>query len=200
MRSGGKREQEFDAGLVDAAGRLILEGGYDALAPADAAAAAGVDGELPSQWDLFVAVIRADEDRFNAIVQKAVAGAETAGTKLLSLIEMCVVDYDWSYWIELWSLAARDERARALNEALDQPFRGQILALIEEGKSTGEFDESVDPELAALAIATLIDALAVEVTLGDDTVSPNYMLGATASVASRLLGAELKLRGRGDDV
>ena len=111
MRSGGMREQEFDARLVDAAGRLILERGYERLAPADAAAAAGVDGEPPSQWDLFVAVIRADEDHFNAIVDKAVAGAETPGAKLLSLIEMCVIDYDWSYWIELWSLA-RPRRAR----------------------------------------------------------------------------------------
>ena len=68
------------------------------------------------------------------------------------------------------------------------------------GGTTGEFDSNVDPKSAALAIATLIDALAVEVTLGDDTVSPNYMLGATASVASRLLGADLKLRGTGDDV
>jgi BetI-type transcriptional repressor, C-terminal len=200
MRSGGMREQELDSRLVDAAGRLILERGYERLMPADAAAAAGVDGELPSQWDLFVAVIRADEDHFNAIVDRAVAGAETPGAKLLSLIEMCVVDYDWSYWIELWSLAVRDERARALNETLDQPFRSKIRALIEEGKGTGEFGEDVDPESATLAIATLIDALAVEATLGDDTVSPNYMLGATASVASRLLGTELKLRGRGDDV
>ena len=48
----------------------------------------------------------------------------------------------------------------------------------------------------ALSISTLIDALAVEATLGDDTVSPNFMLGASASVAGRLLGAELKLRER----
>ena len=37
----------------------------------------------------------------------------------------------------------------------------------------------------------------MEATLGDDTVSPNYMLGASASVASRLLGADLKIRGTG---
>ncbi len=200
MRSGGEREQEFDSRLVDAAGRLILEKGYERLAPADAAAAAGVDGELPSQWDLFVAVIRADENHFNAIVDRAVAGAETPGAKLLTLIEMCVVDYDWSYWIELWSLALRDDRARALRETLDRPLRTKIEALIEGGKATGEFDESVEPRSTTLAIATLIDALAVEATLGDDTVSPNYMLDATASVASRLLGTELKLRGTGDDV
>jgi AcrR family transcriptional regulator len=200
MRSGGEREQEFDSRLVDAAGRLIHERGYERLSPADAAAAAGVSGDLPSQWDLFVAVIRADEDQFNAIVDRAVAGADSPGAKLLSLIEMCVVDYDWGYWIELWGLAVRDERARAVRETLDQPFRSKIRALIEEGKASGEFDEDVDPETATLAIATLIDALAVEATLGDDTVSPNYMFGATASVASRLLGTELKLRGTADDV
>jgi BetI-type transcriptional repressor, C-terminal len=200
MRSGGEREYAIDPRLVDAAGRLILDKGFEGLSPSEAAAAAGngVVDELPSAWDLFVAVIREDEDRFNAIVDSATAGAEKAGAKLLGVIETCVTDYDWSYWIELWSLATRDQRARELREDLDRPFRSKIEALVEEGRASGEFDADVEPASTALAIATLIDALAVEVTLGDDTVSPNYMLGATASVASRLLGAELKLRGRDD--
>ena len=82
MRSGGIHEQEFDDRLFDAAGRLILERGYDGFAPADAGVAAGVDGELPSRWDLFVAVVARDEERFNEIVDLAVAGAATPGAKL----------------------------------------------------------------------------------------------------------------------
>ena len=63
-----------------------------------------------------------------------------AEQKLLSLIEMCVIDYDWSYWIELWSLALRDERARDLREELDRGFRSRLESLIGGGRESGEFD------------------------------------------------------------
>lgn len=200
MRRGGVPEHELDERLLDAAEALIRARGYERLSPAEAASKAGLEleGEPPSEWDLFAGVMERDEARFNAIVDAALAEAEAPGTRLLALIEACVVEYDWSYWIELWSLALRDERAKQLREKLDAEFRTQIAELIEEGRAAGEFDVA-DAESAAIAIATLIDALAVEATLGDDTVSPNFMLGACASVAGRLVGAELKLRGRSEN-
>jgi hypothetical protein len=169
------------------------------LSPNEAARRAGVDfdGDEPRRWDVFAAVVRRDEARFNAIVDNALAASETHAERLLGLIESCVLDYDWTYWIELWSLALRDDRARTLRAELDTAFRAQLAQVVSDGSDAGEFDP-VDPEAAAVAIATLIDALAVEATLGDDTVSPNYMLGACASVAGRLLGTELKLRGGTD--
>jgi hypothetical protein len=85
-----------------------------------------------------------------------------------------------------------------LRDELDGAFRSQLAEVVEAGRASGEFD-AADAELAAVAIATLIDALAVEATLGDDTVSPNYMLGACASVAGRILGTELRLRDRSDN-
>jgi len=199
MPTGGGSHQPFDQRLLNAAARLIREEGYEGLAPATAAERAGVtlEGDPPGQWDLFDAVVRGDEDRFNALVASALAASETHGERLLAVIETCVLDYDWTYWIELWSLALRDDRARALRAELDGAFRSQLAQVVEAGRASGEFD-AADAELAAVAIATLIDALAVEATLGDDTVSPNYMLGACASVAGRILGTELRLRDRSD--
>jgi hypothetical protein len=110
-----------------------------------------------------------------------------------------VNDFDWTYWIELWSLALRDARAVELREELDRGIRTRLEKLIQAGSESGEFDVP-DPASTAIAIATLIDSLAVDATLRDDTVSPNYMFGASASVAGRLLGAELKIRNRLDDV
>ena len=189
----------MDERLLDAAEQLIIKRGYEGLSPADAASGAGLGsaGEPPSQWELFAAVMQRDEARFNTIVDAALAETEGPGPRLLALIEACVVDYDWRYWIELWSQSLRDERAGRLREKLEAEFRVRIAGVIEDGRTAGEF--SVDDSGAtAVAIGTLIDALAVEATLGDTTVSPNFMLNACATVAGRIVGAELKLRGRSD--
>lgn len=199
-RTGGaKNENGFDERLLDAAGAVIRASGYEGLSRAAVAARAGVPAEdVPKPWELFTAVIRQDEDSFNGIVDNAVGATSAPSEQMLAVIEACVGDFDWTYWIELWSLALRDERARALREQLDAAFRMRIRALIEDGCATGDFDVP-DPGSTAVAIAALIDSLAVDATLGDATVSPNYMFGASASVAGKLLGTELKLRSRLDD-
>lgn len=200
MPRGSCLQAKLDTRLLDAAEELIVEGGYEGLVPAEAARVAGIDASdgLPTEWELFAAVLRRDEDRFNAMVDAALAEAGSASQRLLSLIEVCVIDHDWSFWIELWSLALRDERARDLRRPLDDAFRERIAAVIADGRASQEFDVA-DPSSAADAIATLIDALAVEATLGDDTVSPNFMLGACASVAGQLVGVKLTLPSRTDD-
>jgi BetI-type transcriptional repressor, C-terminal len=199
-RTGGaKNENGFDERLLAAAGAVIHVAGYEGLNREAVAVRAGMPAdEVPEPWELFAAVIRQDEDSFNGIVDKAVGATSVPAEQMLAVIEACVSDFDWTYWIELWSLALRDERARALREQLDSAFRTRIRKLIADGCGSGDFDVP-DPDSTAVAIATLIDSLAVDATLGDDTVSPNYMFGASASVAGKLLGVELKLRSRLDD-
>jgi AcrR family transcriptional regulator len=192
-------DRKLDQAILDAAERLIVEEGYEGIKPDAVAAAAGLsfDGPPPSSWDLFAAVMLRDEARFNARVDAAIEAASDPGGQLLGLIEACVIDHDWTFWIELWSIALREQAARDLREQLESAFRARVEGLIEEGRKSGEF-EVEDPRAVAIAISTLIDALAVGTTLGDDTVSPNFMLDASASVSGRLVGAELKLR-RSDD-
>lgn len=149
-------------------------------------------------WEALAEAIERDEASFNEMMAAAVARRDEPGARLLALIEACVVEYDWEFWIELWSYALRDERARELRARLDGVFRGQIAKVIAEGVAAGEFDVA-DVETAALAIATTIDALAVEATLGDDTVLPNFMFGACALLASRVVGTELRINDRSVD-
>jgi hypothetical protein len=197
--AGVQTENGLSEGLLEAATAVLREEGYEGLSRASLAVRAGLpENDVPEPWALFAAVIRTDETQFNAIVDNAVAATPVPGEQVLALIEACVTDFDWSYWIELWSLALRDERARDLREELDRGFRMRLEKLIAVGRESGDFDVP-DPATTAAAIATLIDSLAVDATLHDDTVSPNYMFGASASVAGRLLGAELKIRNRQDD-
>ena len=111
---------------------------------------------------------------------------------MLALLEACVPDYDWTFWIELWSLALRDERASALRHELDERFRNVIEEIVRDGVESGEFSVP-DTRRAAITISTLIDAMALQATLGDTTIRPNYMLDACVTVCGTLLGAPLKL-------
>ena len=184
------------ASILAVAKDLIHARGAEGWTLAELAERAGVGAdvvgaEFESEWDVFSAVIRRDERRFEAVFEDP--NGLSAGERMVALFEAIVPDFDWSLWIELWSLALRDERASALRIALDQRFRKLIESIIWDGVESGEF-EVADSARDALTIATLIDAMATHATLGDTTVLPNYMLDALATVAGELLGTQLPLR------
>ena len=181
--------------LLDAAEELIRDEGADGWSLTDLASRAGVgvedvEAQFESEWHAFCLVVRRDEQRFEGIVVDT--SADTAGERIIALLEACVPDFDWTFWIELWSLALRDERARKLRAELDDRFRNLIEQMVRDGVDAGEFSVA-DTRATALTIATLIDAMAVQATLGDTTVRPNYMLDACVTVSGILLGASLTL-------
>jgi hypothetical protein len=181
--------------LLDAAEFLIRQDGADGWTLSQLAERGGVgidlvQAEFETEWEAFCGVVRRDEGRFEAIV--FAAHAESPGGRILALLEACVPDFDWTFWIELWSLALRDERASALRLELDERFRDLIEKIVRDGVEAGEFLVS-DTRKAAITISTLIDAMALQVTLGDTTVRPNYMLNACVTVCGTLLGTPLKL-------
>ena len=189
-----------DSALLDAAESQIRSEGADGWSLSDLAEQAGVrldvvEAEFESEWDAFCRVMRRDEGRFEEVVEGS--ETDTASERILVLLEACVPDFDWTFWIELWSLALRDERARSLRAELDERFRGHLEEIIKDGVEAGEFTVA-DTRSVAITIATLIDALATQATLGDTTIRPNYMLDASVSVAGELLGADLKLRSLGE--
>ncbi|MDQ2676847.1 MAG: TetR family transcriptional regulator, partial [Actinomycetota bacterium] len=191
----GERTTPEHARLLDTAEELIREEGADGWTLADLARRADVgeselESEFGTQWQVFSLVIRRDERRFEETILEELP--ESPGQKVLAVLEACVPEYDWTYWIELWSLALRDERARELRAELDGRFRDLIEGMVREGVEAGEFSVS-DTRAAAITIATLIDALAMQATLGDTTVRPNYMLDACVTVCGTLLGASLEL-------
>ena len=181
--------------LLDAAEELIREEGADGWTLAELAQRAGmelaaVQVEFETEWEAFCLVTRRDEERFEDVVFQE--GPESPTERILALLEACVPDYDWTFWIELWSLALRDERASKLRSELDDRFRGLIEAMVRDGVEAGEFSVP-DVRGAAITIATLIDAMALQATLRDTTIRPNYMLDACVTVSGALLGVSLKL-------
>ena len=181
--------------ILDVADSLIREQGADGWSLTELAELAAlpvetVRAEFGSEWEVFAAVIRRDEQGFEAVFKRT--QGHPPGERIMRLLEACVPDFDWTYWIELWGLALRDERAAALRVELDKRFRDLVEEVVRDGVASGEF-EVPDTRVAAITIATLIDAMATQATLGDTTVRPNYMLDACVIVAGSLLGTGLNL-------
>ncbi|TMK69570.1 MAG: hypothetical protein E6G49_12460 [Actinobacteria bacterium] len=107
------------------------------------------------------------------------------------LLESSAEGYDSRLWMEIWTRALRDRSTRHARRRLDQRWRKQIGELIRDGQRSGEFGEA-DPDDVALVLASLIDGLAVQVTLGDPDVPKERMLALVLDMAERLADTELR--------
>jgi hypothetical protein len=72
--------------------------------------------------------------------------------------------------MELWTRSLRDDSTQVARRRLDERWRTQIASVIRDGQRAGEFGEA-DPDDVAPVLASLIDGLAVQVTLGDPDAS-----------------------------
>jgi hypothetical protein len=108
--------------------------------------------------------------------------------KVKALIDLCVADYDVTYWIELWKLSLRNERARSARQTLRGNYRDLFARVIRAGQRSGAFAE-VSPDQVALVLVSLVVGLSVEVTVGgaDRAERMNTVL---TEASERLLGVE----------
>lgn len=183
-------------GIVATAVSLISDRGVEALSIESVAVLAGVDSKtVAAHYDSVPALIEAavllDEREFNAEVKRRWEDQDSAAGQLLSLFRHLVLQYDWSVWVELWSLALREEWAGELRNRIDSDYRGLFETVISRGVTSGEFTVA-DTTQTAIALATIVDSLAVQATLGDPRVSPHFMLDTCVECATRLLGTELE--------
>ena len=86
-------------------------------------------------------------------------------------MDSCVEDNNWTLWMELWVRAA-DEYLRQARQELDERWRALITRIVRDGIARGVFKPANGDE-AGLALAALLDGLAVQVTLSDRTIKGN---------------------------
>jgi AcrR family transcriptional regulator len=188
--------------ILAAATEVIVERGVAATRIADIAERAGTSSAGVLYWfrtkdELLTEALTSAEQRFAEELSAELAELDTATERLLALIEGSVSGEDWMLWIELWTRALHDPGVREARQRLDDDWRALIERIIRQGTESGEFKpESIDG--AALALAGIIDGLAVQVTMRDWTVNPAHMFEVCVAAADRLLGSDLRgaLRGR----
>jgi AcrR family transcriptional regulator len=182
--------------LLEAAAGVITERGIASTRIADVAERAGTSPPAVLYWfeskdELLAEALTVEEERFYQELTDRMEALSSPGDKLRLLLESSAEEYDWTLWIELWTRSLRDESTLVARRRLDERWRGQIAGVIRDGQRAGEFGDA-DPDDVALVLASLIDGLAVQVTLGDPDVSKERMLARALDIAERLLQADLE--------
>jgi AcrR family transcriptional regulator len=181
--------------ILAAAAEVIAERGLSSTRIVDVAERAGTSPSAVLYWfgskdDLLSSALTVDEDRFYVEVTERLARLERPCDQLRLLIEAYAAEYDVTLWMEVWDRALRDQGAAAARQRLDDRWRDQIAEVIRAGQHRGEF-AAVDGDDAAAIIASLLDGLAVQVTMRDPGFAPERMRDLAVKAAQLILGCEL---------
>jgi AcrR family transcriptional regulator len=181
--------------LLEAAAGVIAERGIAATRIADVAERAGTSPPAVLYWfqskdELLAEALTIQEERFYGELTERMDALASPRDKLRLMLETSADEYDWTLWMELWTRALRDSSSGSARTRLDDRWRSQIAAVIREGQRSREFG-AADPDDVALVLASLIDGLAVQVTLGDPAVTKERMLERALEIAESLLDCDL---------
>jgi AcrR family transcriptional regulator len=182
------------AEILAATCQVVAERGFGATRVMDVANRLGVStGLIHYHFDskdfllaeAFASAARRDIDLFPELLD-----APTATDALARAIALSApVEGDtWSIWIDAWGEAQRNETLQAISREFDTAWVGLLQQIVERGVDVGEFVCS-DPRGAANRIAALLDGLAVEVVVHDNSVTPRELVAWIAHLA----GFELQI-------
>lgn len=181
--------------ILAAAAEVIAERGLASTRISDVAERAGTSPSAVLYWfgskdDLLSHALTVDEDRFYVEVAERLAKLDHPRDQLRLLIEAYAAEYDVTLWMELWDRALRDQGAAAARQRMDDRWRDQIAEVVRAGQHRGEFAQ-VDGDDAAAIIASLLDGLAVQVTVRDPGFGQERMRDLAVGAAELILDCEL---------
>ncbi|MFI1394736.1 TetR/AcrR family transcriptional regulator [Streptomyces sp. NPDC020681] len=85
-------------------------------------------------------------------------------------------DPHWTLWLEVWNRSQNaDDDARARQAAIEGAWHRDLVALLAEGISRGEF-RAVDPDRFAARLRALLDGFSVHVAVGIPGTSRDQVL------------------------
>ena len=158
------------------------------------AADLGVAPEAVRYWftdetELLISVMQIRQRWFLDEADSRLAALPTQTERMRALIDLSVADHDVTYWIELWKIGLRDERARQARQTLGGHYRDLFARLIRAGQRTGEF-AAVSPDQVALVLVALVTGLSIEATIVGDSHADG-MHAVLINTTERLLEIDL---------
>ena len=192
-----RRRVRWEDVAMTAAGQIRAQG-IDRLDLEEIAASLNVDQDAIRYWfndetELLRSIMQIRQRWFLDEADARLAPLATHTEKLAALLELCVADHDVTYWIELWKLGVREERARQARQTLAGAYRDLFARLIRAGQRSGEF-AAVHPDQVALVLVAMVVGLSVEVTVSDPESSrerSDAMHAVLVDASQRLLEIEL---------
>ncbi|EPD64635.1 hypothetical protein HMPREF1211_02519 [Streptomyces sp. HGB0020] len=163
--------------VLAAAMDMIAERGLEKLTMAALGREVGMSsGHLlyyfRSKDELLLQTLEWSEGRLGAERGRLLGRTGTARERLDAYVDLYVPDGHrdphWILWLEVWNRsqsAAVDSDARDRQAAIEGAWHRDLVALIAEGMSRGEF-RRVDPDRYAARLRALLDGLSIHVAIG----------------------------------
>jgi AcrR family transcriptional regulator len=161
--------------LLAAAMATIAERGLDGLTMAGLGREVGMSsGHLlyyfRTKDELLLQTLEWSEGRLGAERSALLSQQAPVAERLGAYVDLYVPDGPrdphWTLWLEVWNRSQNaDADARARQAAIEGAWHRDLVALLAEGISRGEF-RSVDPDRFAARLRALLDGFSVHVAVG----------------------------------
>ncbi|MFI6289224.1 TetR/AcrR family transcriptional regulator [Streptomyces sp. NPDC051018] len=161
--------------VLAAAMATIAEHGLDGLTMAGLGRDVGMSsGHLlyyfRTKDELLLRTLEWSEGRLGAERGALLSRPTPAAERLGGYVELYIPegprDPHWSLWLEVWNRSqSTDDDARARQAAIEAAWHRDLVALLAEGISQGEF-RAVDPDRFATRLRALLDGFSVHVAVG----------------------------------
>jgi len=169
------------AEILDAAVRIVVEKGANALRMADVAEAAGVSLGLIQHYfrhrdRLLVEAFRYESERIASTWRVVVRSDEPPLERLVEYIWLCTPAGSesaatafpgWGFWMDFWSEARREPQLRAEVGPVYASFSVPFVTALADGISTGEFTIRGQVRDVADRMIATIDGTALRTLLGE---------------------------------
>ncbi|MBK3641675.1 MULTISPECIES: TetR/AcrR family transcriptional regulator [unclassified Streptomyces] len=184
--AGGRRQAPPREDVLAAAMAMIAEGGLEQLTMAALGREVGMSsGHLlyyfHSKDELLLRTLEWSEGRLGAERRRLLARRGTVRERLDAYVDLYVPDGHrdphWTLWLEVWNRSrGADEDARDRQAAIEGAWHRDLVALVAEGVSRGEF-RRVDPDRFASRLRALLDGFSIHVAIGLRGTDREQVLG-----------------------
>ncbi|MET7454938.1 TetR/AcrR family transcriptional regulator [Streptomyces sp. NPDC005574] len=187
--------------VLAAAMEMIAERGLEQLTMAALGREVGMSsGHLlyyfRSKDELLLRTLEWSEGRLGAERGRLLTTAATARARLDAYVDLYVPDGHrdphWTLWLEVWNrsqyaAAAADADARDRQAAIEGAWHRDLVALLAEGASRGEF-RPVDADRFAARLRALLDGFSIHVAIGLRGTDREQVLGHVREFLDQNLG------------
>ncbi|WEO95102.1 TetR/AcrR family transcriptional regulator [Streptomyces sp. FXJ1.172] len=185
--------------VLAAAMDMIAERGLEKLTMASLGRKVGMSsGHLlyyfRSKDELLLQALEWSEGRLGAERGRLLTLPGTARERLAAYVDLYVPDGHrdphWTLWLEVWNRSQNaDEDARARQAAIEGAWHRDLVALIAEGVSRGEF-RRVDADRFAARLRALLDGFSIHVAIGLRGIDRGQVLAHVREFIAESLLAE----------
>jgi AcrR family transcriptional regulator len=187
--------EERRAEILETTCQVVVERGFAATRVADVANKLGVSTGLihyhfDSKDQLIAEAFQYAAEADLARLEAEVARAVDPLAKLDLIFKLYTPEESepgWMMWIDGWGEALRSPVLKAISQDLDLRWKNVLQEIIELGVDTGRF-VCTDPESTAWRLAALLDGLGVQMTVHEDLISHDKLLGLVRTAACAELG------------